>query len=137
MEEAEKTRGKGELQSDLLAEQSDVRDMTRKDIGLLNRAIRQRWAIPADVQEEAVKRLKQIIHKPVVRVMTVNGPEPLDGPADANAVRAAAVLTQMTAQNQADDHLADKNARLDAGQATERLSLEPVLIREAIRPKAG
>lgn len=29
------------------------------------------------------------------------------------------VLTAMEAQNQADDHLADKNERLDSGKATE------------------
>lgn len=55
--------------------------------------------------------------------MTRDGVETVDGPADANAISAAKVLVAMAGQNQADRHLDDKNARLDAGKATERVLL--------------
>jgi hypothetical protein len=34
---------------------------------------------------------------------------------------------QMEAQQQADDHLADKNSRLDDGKATERVAMVPTV----------
>ena len=66
--------------------------------------------------------------------MTADGPVSVEAPADGNAVRAAAVIVSMTKQNQDDDHLADKNARLDAGQATERIAMEPVITRRPVVP---
>lgn len=117
-------KGDGVRRGDtLLAEPENPRAATQSDLNLIRRAMRERWAVPADVQQLAVERLKMIIQKPTVTTMTQEGPASLDGPADANAVRAASVLVAMSAQNQADDHLADKNSRLDAGKPTELTGL--------------
>lgn len=51
--------------------------------------------------------------------------DPLEGAKVLTSV--AKVAVQMEAQQQADEHLADKNARLDAGLATERLAVAPEL----------
>jgi hypothetical protein len=92
---------------------------TESDLKLLSRAIRRRWPVPEKTMAAAIQRLETIVEKATVTVMTQDGPMSLDAPADANAVRAAAVLAQMESQNQADDHLADKNSRIDAGKPTE------------------
>ncbi len=55
------------------------------------------------------------------------------------AIRAASAIASigktvamMEKQMQDDEHLQDKNTRLDAGLATERVAVEPVIIRKAI-----
>jgi hypothetical protein len=112
-------RGEGELCSDLLTPPTGLRDVTGRDIGLMARAVRERWPVDAKMRAVIMARMGKILEKPAVQVMTASGKQILDGPADSNAVRAAAVIVAMTQQNQADDHLAEKNARIDAGLATE------------------
>lgn len=99
--------------SDPHREQSDIR--------LVNRAVRNRWKVDEANREKIVTRLMEIVEKREASVMTKGGPCALDGPADTNANAAARVLVAMEQQNQADEHLADKNDRLDAGKATERV----------------
>ncbi len=43
---------------------------------------------------------------------------------------------QMEAQIQADDHLQDKNARLDDGKATERIAVDPVVLERPVTKPA-
>lgn len=109
-------RAMAKRKTDLLAGKRVLADMNT-----IRRALRERWPIPEETRSVLLERLKTIIEKPTVQAMSKDGPVSLDGPADANAVRAASVLVAMMAQNQADDHLADKNQRLDEGKATERV----------------
>jgi hypothetical protein len=94
------------------------------DINLIASAVRRRWPVPPETAAVVIDRLTKIVQKQTVGVMTKEGPADLEGPADANANAAARVLVAMEAQNQADDHLDDKNARLDAGKATENTVTE-------------
>jgi hypothetical protein len=89
------------------------------DLRLLAKAVRKRWAIPPASMQVAIARLTEIAEKRTVEVMCGEGVVAVEGAADTNAIRAAAVLAQMESQNQADDHLADKNSRIDAGKPTE------------------
>lgn len=101
---------------------------TPSDINLVSRAVRERWSIPADRRGVVVARLLEIVEKRTVDVMTKEGPASMEGPADSNANAAARVLVAMEGQNQADDHLADKNARLDDGKPTENVASAPVVL---------
>lgn len=93
---------------------------TAADTRMIARAIRERWPVSDDMKVLIMKRLAVIVGKAGVTVHSGEDSYVAEAPADANAVRAASVVVQMTAQNQADEHLADKNERLDAGKATER-----------------
>lgn len=70
------------------------------------RMIRQslRWAVSDDVKADLLKRLHRILRKRTVDVMTKDGPVPMEGPADANAIAAARVLAAIEGQNQKDQH---------------------------------
>jgi hypothetical protein len=125
-------RGEGELHSDLLTPPTGLRDVTGRDIGLMRRAVRERWPVDDKMRAAIMERMGKIISKPAVQVMTASGKQILDGPADSNAVRAAGVIVAMVQQNQADDHLAEKNARIDAGLATENIQVAPTIIRRPI-----
>jgi hypothetical protein len=46
-------------------------------------------------------------------------------------------LVVIEGQNQTDDHLADKNDRLDQGKLTERVAVEPVILERPVRPTSG
>ncbi len=81
-------------------------------IKLVRRAIESRWPIPREMMAEAVEVAKRLMNDDDARVRS-------------HALR---VLTAMEAQNQADDHLADKNARLDEGKPTERLDSIEIVI---------
>jgi hypothetical protein len=52
-------------------------------------------------------------------------PDPLEGAKVLTSI--AKTVVAMEGQQQADDHLADKNSRLDSGLATERISVAPVI----------
>lgn len=92
---------------------------TRADIRLAMRAVRNRWPVPEGLRGEIVERLRAIVNKERAEVVTMRGVEAIDAPADSNAINAAKVLVAMEAQNQADEHLAEKNARIDEGRGTE------------------
>jgi hypothetical protein len=91
------------------------------DLKTIARALRNRWVVSPEVKAKLIARMQTIIEKERIEVPTKEGSVLVDGPADSNAVRAASVLAQLESQNQADDHLAEKHARLDDGKATERL----------------
>ncbi len=74
-----------------------------RDLKLLNRAIRNRWDIPAEYRTVMVNRLIRIVEKESVTVMTRTGPCCLEEPADRNAILAAKVLIGMEGQNQQDE----------------------------------
>ena len=89
-------------------------------IQLYSRALRERWPIPESVRAEVVKEAQALLR--------------VDNPAVRS--RAMAVLLQADALNQADAHLADRNGRLDAGKATERVGVETLILRKPVRPPA-
>jgi hypothetical protein len=74
-----------------------------KDCGLLNRAIREQWPIPAARRNVIIDRLMDIVEKTEVTVATKIGPMKLEGPADANAIAAARTLVAMVGQNQKEE----------------------------------
>ena len=81
------------------------------DIKMIARAVRRRWPIPDERKPEIVTRMLEIVK---------------GSPEDGDAIKAAAVLRAMEADNMADDQLAEKNARLDDGKATEGLRIVDV-----------
>jgi hypothetical protein len=85
-----------------------------KDRGLLRQAARRRWAVPDELRDESVAALGRALQ--VARDAT-------DVDQIVDVVRTIAVLED---QNQKDEHLAEKNARIDAGKPTERIGSEPV-----------
>lgn len=76
-----------------------------KDIQIMATAVKKRWNIPDEIKDAIVDRLAKIVEKQYVDVMTKEGPEALDGPADANAIAASRVLVAIEGQNQSDDHV--------------------------------
>jgi hypothetical protein len=75
------------------------------DAKLIQRAIRQRWPIPDEAKKVIVERMVGYVADPLL---------------DADRVTAAArVMVAAEGQNQADDHLREKNERIDGGKATE------------------
>lgn len=99
---------------------------------MLARAIREGWEIPKAKRGEIVDRLLRVMEKEEVAVMTKEGIETLDGPADTNAIGAARVLVAMDGQNQTDFWNQDKNERLDAGKTTENVGIAPVILRKPV-----
>lgn len=91
----------------------------RADCRLTATAVRRRWKIGPAKRDTIVTSMMSV----------------LEADADPrNVVAAAKVLVQMVAQNQADEHLADKNARLDEGKATENIAGVQYTIVEAAKP---
>lgn len=77
---------------------------TRSDLRMIARAIKQRWPTTDEIKAETVQRMREVVNKRTVTVLTKEGTAALEGPADSNAVAAARVLERMEAQNQADEH---------------------------------
>lgn len=89
----------------------------RADCRLTATAVRRRWKIGPAKRDTIVTSMMSV----------------LEADADPrNVVAAAKVLVQMVAQNQADEHLADKNARIDAGKATDSLTVVPTKFIEGV-----
>ena len=80
----------------------------RKDIALAKRAVRERWNIPDSVRDQLTERLRKVVAKESVEVMTSKGPQSLEHPADVNSIAAARVLVAMEGQNQSDEQFAAK-----------------------------
>ncbi len=87
---------------------------------LLQRAVKERWPIPAAKRVEIATRLIAIVEKTGQTILDAEG-NAVEVSNERNQTAAARVLASMDALNQADDHLHDKNARLDAGKVTERV----------------
>jgi hypothetical protein len=100
------------------AGEGEVRDNKLAKMAL--RSVRERWPIPA---EERVR---------VVASMTRIATASADVRAAATAAR---VLASMDGLNQADEHLADKNERIDSGKATDRIAVDPVVLERPVQPK--
>lgn len=124
--------GQGEGLQTELATGNDHR--LSSDLSMIRRAIREGWPIPPDKKTAVVSRLLGIVDKTQIEVMTKKGPAWMDGPADANAIKAASVLVAMSAETQRDIHAEDKNARLDAGKATEAVQYQAPPIHELPLP---
>jgi hypothetical protein len=78
-----------------------------RDANLIRRAINERWPIPEAEREKAFRKcIKMLGHR--------------DGRVAISAVKA---IVAMEGQNQSDDHLADKNGRLDTGKLTENVGV--------------
>lgn len=77
----------------------------KKDAAMVGRAIKQRWPIPEDLKAEVIAEARRML---------------TDQSADRRA-RAAAmkIVIESDKLNQADEHLAAKNERLDGGKPTE------------------
>ena len=97
LEFATESQGRGFLSSLLLDPLA-----CRKDIGLVSQAVR-RWKLSDDKKAIVVERLIGIIEKTSIGVMTKDGIESVDGPADANAIAAARVVVTIEGQLQTDD----------------------------------
>lgn len=97
--------------TELLADPHRVRG----DAQMIRRALRQRWPMSDEVRADLVNCLKAIVCTEKIEVVSKSG-EPISIPNHRNQAAAARVLVAMEAQNQADDHLAQKQARLDEGK---------------------
>lgn len=89
-----------QLRSDLLGDPAH----DGRDARLIASAIRRRWPIP--------DRLKALLIEKAEACLEV-----ADNTRDVAAL--GKLLTAAESQNQADEHLADKNSRIDSGKATE------------------
>lgn len=99
---------------------------TRADLRMIASAVRRRWPIPEERKREIITRMLEVVARREVDVPTGDGVFTSVDRADINAIRAAGVLASMEAQNQSDEHAADKNARIDAGKATDRTEVVEV-----------
>lgn len=95
---------------------------TRGDCRLTARAVRERWPVPEAAKAVVVERLLKIVEKENVAIPARDGMTvTVDGPADAHAIAAARVMVSMTAQNQADEHVAvkiDSEAKKESARDT-------------------
>ena len=100
-------------------------DVTRvaSDCKMIGRAIREEWDVPMDRRKGVINRMLRIVDKETVQIPTKDGTFDSEYHADGNSIAAAKVLHAMVGTNQADRHLADKNARLDSGKATENVGV--------------
>ncbi len=92
----------------------------KESAAMAKRAIRERWPVDPEIMKRVIARADALVQKTTKTVATQMGPVEVD--ADDGALAAMKVILAANAQNQADDHLADKNARLDAGKATENVT---------------
>lgn len=79
----------------------------KSDALLIRRAARCRWPVSDETKKKLVERVSSAL-------------DSADEPRDIASL--GKVLTAMEAQNQADDHLQDKNDRLDSGKSTENVN---------------
>lgn len=76
-----------------------------EDLRLVAKAAKHRWPTSDAAKTEAVKRLRGIIKKTSVSMVTRQGElVNVELPADINSIQAAKVLVDMEGQNQKDDH---------------------------------
>lgn len=81
---------------------------TRGDLKMLETAIRKRWVMPDEKKSKLPERLCDIA---------------LYSGREREQIAAARVIVAMEGQNQIDDHLMDKNSRLDSDKPTENQSV--------------
>lgn len=76
------------------------------DLNTVHRAARERWPVPDDVRRRVASEVADLAMKRTTTVGGTSGPITVDN--DRNQIAAARVLAFMVAQNQADEHHADK-----------------------------
>lgn len=91
----------------------------KESAAMAKRAIRERWPVDPAIMARVIARADALVQKSTRTVATAMGPVEVD--ADDGAIAAMKVILTANAQNQADDHVEDKNARLDKGLATENV----------------
>lgn len=96
----ESQRGQGGGIRDLLSDPHRIRG----DLKTLGRAVREDWPVPEDVRPAIIERLVGIVAKRENEVVYKDGVATVDGPADRNAIAAAALLRQMTGDRMTDEH---------------------------------
>lgn len=80
---------------------------TKSDAALIRRAASARWPITDSLKRKLLDKIEAA----------------LDTAEDARDIRGLGqVIVAMEAQRQADEHLDDKNSRLDSGKATENIA---------------
>ncbi len=124
-------RGEGEAltRSGLLQDGAKLKD----DMRLVARAARLGWGVPKDLKQATIKRLGSIVAKTTVTMPAGEaGLVEAEYPADQNAIAAARTLATLDGLDQTDHWNADKNERLDAGKATERMAVEPVIVEKPV-----
>lgn len=80
-------RGRSDLLTDELA--------VPRDLALISRAHREGWNVPVELRNSLLKRIAKIAEKETVTVATKDGVAQVDGPADANAIRAGELVAKM------------------------------------------
>lgn len=83
---------------------------TEKDRGLLRQAARRRWPVPDQLKADSVVALDSAL-----KLAT----EAKDVGEIVDVVRTVAIIEK---HNQDDEHLAEKNGRIDVGKPTERVA---------------
>ena len=83
----------------LLTDESEL----KKDLPLIATAVKQRWPVASEKCQVLVDRLFNIAEKTVVMVPCGEGIAPSEAIADANSMKAIALLQSMTKQNHAEE----------------------------------
>jgi len=91
----------------------------RKELQRLERDLkRMRWNIDAGLKDAIIARMRDVVEDPKATRRL--------------KMRAAKIIMGAEEQNQADQHLAIKNGRLDAGELTEHVAIEQVIIERVV-----
>jgi hypothetical protein len=91
----------------------------KKDRALIRTAASRRWPVPPDLKTRVVEALARALSAATEL---------------SEVVDVSRTLVVIEGQNQVDDHLADKNKRMDEGKPTERVAVEPVVLERPINP---
>lgn len=102
------------------------------DINLIRRAARERWPIPEAKRALASQILMRIAETDTVTIVNDEG-NSFEVNNARNQVAAIRALAALDTINQSDDHLADKNERLDSGKLTENHGFMPAIIEQPVR----
>ena len=81
-------------------------DQDERAIRELSPLQRNRWLLTETQRKEVIARLRAIIKKRCVTVITKDGPQQSEDTADKNAIAACRVLAELESQNQRDDEQA-------------------------------
>jgi len=102
---------------------------------MVRRAVREGWGVPKETKAAVLIRLAEIANMKSISIPDAKG-ELVDRPDIANGqvIAAASVLARIDEIDQEDYQHADKNARLDAGLATDRLAVDPIIARYPVKP---
>lgn len=110
---------KAERPIEVFTEGEDIHAI-KESAAMAKRAIRERWPVDPAIMRRVIARADALVQKTTKTVATTMGPVEVD--ADDGALAAMKVILAANAQNQADDHVEEKNKRLDEGKATENVT---------------